>query len=148
MFSSFVLKQKVFVIFSSLLFKRKIFKPKKCSLCLLRFAFVGPHFLSTQCYQTNTTTKTEFCWLLFPVLLATTFLLLSGPDSKIWIWARSWSSKVLRTQKHLQIRLLGDTNPMDDAPDQDSAKIPEIKVWTLFGLPDQSWVFRFGDPHT
>ena len=29
--------------------------------------------------------------------------------------------------KHRQILRLGDPNPMDDVPDQDSAKIPETK---------------------
>ena len=31
---------------------------------------------------------------------------------------------MLRTQKHWLIRRLGDPNPMDDAPDQDSAYTP------------------------
>jgi len=32
------------------------------------------------------------------------------------------------SQKHRQIRRLGDPNPMDHVPGQDSAKIPEKKI--------------------
>ena len=49
---------------------------------------------------------------------------------------------MLRTQKHRQIRRLGEPNPMDDVPDQDSAQIPEKKVKTLFCLPEQSWEYE------
>jgi len=45
---------------------------------------------------------------------------------------------MLRTQKHRQIRRLGEPNPMDDVPDQDSAKIFEKKVNTIFCPPEQS----------
>ena len=43
---------------------------------------------------------------------------------------------MLRTQKHRQIRRLGEPNPMDDVPDQDSAKVLE-KNKSLFCLPEQ-----------
>ena len=48
------------------------------------------------------------------------------------------------TQKHWQIRSLADPNPMDDIPDQDSAKITEKKVKTLFCLPEQDRGLAFG----
>ena len=67
--------------------------------------------------------STHPIWFCIPVLLARTFLLFFRPDSQIWIWARNWPSQMLRTQKHRQFRRLGEPNPMDDVPDQDSAKI-------------------------
>jgi len=40
-----------------------------------------------------------------------------------------------RTQKHLQIRRLGEPNPMDDVPDQHSAKIHEKKLKLYLAYP-------------
>jgi len=42
---------------------------------------------------------------------------------------------MLQTPKHRQIRRLGDPNPMDDAPDQDSAQIQVKKFKLYFAYP-------------
>jgi len=44
---------------------------------------------------------------------------------------------MLGTQKHRQIQRLGDPNPMEDAPDQDSAQIPQTKN-EFFCLPTRA----------
>jgi len=58
---------------------------------------------------------------VYLVLLARTFLFSVRPDSKIWIGHETDRRKCYGHKKHRQIRRLGDPNPMDDAPDQDSA---------------------------
>jgi len=49
---------------------------------------------------------------------------------------------MLRTQKHRQIRRLGELNPMDDAPDQDSAQVPE-KIKRYFAYPSNPGINIF-----
>jgi len=74
-------------------------------------------------------------------LLGTMCCLLSPPRqcSKIWIRARNWPPRTLQTQKHRQLRRLRGLNPLEDVPDQDSAKPPRRIFETLFCLPEQSW---------
>jgi len=51
---------------------------------------------------------------------------------------------MLRTQKRRQIRRLGDPNPMDDVPDQDSAKILGKKFKLDSAYPSKTgYIFRF-----
>jgi len=71
---------------------------------------------------------------IFPVLLARTVFF--GRIPKYGFGHETDRQKMLRTQKHRQIRRLGEPNPMDDVPDPDSGKIPE-KSLNLFGLPEQ-----------
>ena len=57
--------------------------------------------------------------------------------SKIWAWtqkSQNWPPRMLRAQKHRRIRRLGDPSPMEDVPDQDSAKNLETQSWNFILL--------------
>lgn len=82
-------------------------------------------YLCARCVRVGPVSLLLFC--CFPVLLATIFELCFRPGSNIWIrrWNRSpWT---LQTQKHLQLARLGDPDPMQEVPAQDSAQNPKRK---------------------
>jgi len=60
--------------------------------------------------------------------------------SEICVRTRNWAPRTLQTHKHGQNRRRRDPNLMEDVPDQDSAQNPGKTIWSLFCLPDHSWV--------
>ena len=48
------------------------------------------------------------------------------------------TAMALQTQKYPQLRHLRDSNPMEDVPDQDAAKILEKEFTFYFGYPSKT----------
>jgi len=78
-----------------------------------------------------------YMYVYMPGLACTYFFTFFGRIPKYGFGHEIDRRKMLRTQKHRQIRRLGDPNSMDNVPDQDSAKIFEKPFKLYFAYPSR-----------
>ena len=88
-------------------------------VCVFLFGLWAPNVWSARLFVSDP----GLAWVCFSLF------------SKIWVPAQNCSPRTLQTQKHRLIWCLRDPNPLEDAPDQDSAKNRKNKFKFEFAYP-------------